>query len=262
MNKPDLNKTQALGLVLIFTAITAWMIPASWLMAWTPETTFMESYRGYDIYYIAEANVYAIDTGGEVGSWNYQGSVQGAKYRIDFWLDGPIFVEVYRDFEVYKLNGVEFYYGEGLNDKTNTYDNLDNLKHFIDVEYYGIEVYHVEYQGESWAIMQLGYFEPVFYGVNGELITPKFSTESEAYQYLYDMLTEDAEETDPPLEEEAGEDPTSEEENPIPPDTGENEGILETVSDKLEEYRILISGITGSLGAGLFIWGTTKKEEE
>jgi len=264
MNNLNLNKSQALGLVLLITALTAWFIPAGWLMAWTPETQFLESYRGFDIYYIDEANVYTVDIGtGEVADWPYFISVRGCKEGIDLWEDGPTFVDDYRGGTIWQMPGYNLYYWESGNEKTNRWDSLESLINFVDIEYFPNLVYTIHYGNRDYEIFQQGYHDPVFWGELLEYLTPEFGTLAEVKDFIRADLEDIPIEYDTPDSTDNGE-PATPPEDPGEPDTGNAnpDETVDTVGEQIQTRKTMIAGVSGSMGLGLMVLGSIKRDEK
>ena len=78
--------------------------------------TYVESYRGYDIYYFpGPGGLHGIDVlgtnpHGEDSSWRF-GTLEAVHGIIDNWVDDPLFVERYLDWEIYREpGGAQRYY--------------------------------------------------------------------------------------------------------------------------------------------------------
>ena len=259
MNLSKFNRTQGLGLTLITVALASFLLPASWVAAYW-DTTFQEEYNGYDIYFIPAPNVYAIDTGGEPTEWTYMSDIQGARNKIDLWNDGPIEVETYRDFTVYQLPGYTIFYAEQGETRSITWDSVENLKEYIDGEYYPTLVYTIHSGDDDYEIFRKGYITPVYWGELDGYKTPEFKDLESAKVFVRNRIEELTPGTDPT--ETAGNDPeTPVQEDPIsgstyPEDTSETVGAL------LLQQRTMISAVFGITGTGCLIYGTGRRDEE
>ncbi len=357
----NLNKKQIIGLILIFTALVAFFVPSAWVSAYW-DTEFIESYRGFDIYYFPNINVYGIDVGGDVMDWTYRTNPEACRKSIDLWMDGPIFVETYRDFTIYRIPGYSLYYGESATETSNKWDNLDNLKHYIDVVFYPYHIYTIHSDLGDFLIYQQGYPDctpvPVYWGELGVYRTLDYATEAKAKEaartYIEihtEQLPEPEPEPIPPAQTglegrwwvnnieitnsdqtiilntttmkfrftptkgsvssvtiswEGGETDSKKLSKelfssnwkttvslpegtytmtlyaegadgdltlslvefsfniPVTPDTGNAnpDETVDTIGDRVQTMKNLVAGVSGSLGLGLFIFGSIKKEEE
>jgi len=97
---------------------------------------YIETYRGSDIYYFKNINTYGIDTGEpDPMDWEFIGSVETAKGKIDNWFEEPEEIEIYRMWKIYRqAAGTRFYWAEQVKtgEKTTLWVNLDDLKRYID----------------------------------------------------------------------------------------------------------------------------------
>ena len=106
------NGTQILGGVLLIAAIFVGFGGLQYVMAYM-DTTPAGEYRGYDLYYLPNINVYGADTGEEVGSWPFASSLDALRGIIDNWLDSPLAVIEYEGYVVYQeAGGAQRYYAE------------------------------------------------------------------------------------------------------------------------------------------------------
>lgn len=242
------NRTQALGLVFLviaaFSATGGW----AWVMAYWDYSPVCE-YRGFDVYYFPNINVYGIDTGGEPQSWRFNSGLQGAKNMIDSWLDAPLFIETYRDWAIYKLAGIGLYYGEYQGTVTLNHVNVTDLETYIDDLYYPTLVYTIHRDGGDYLIYRQG-IDSIQYWVEYEGdILEYFETDDAARAYVYEIV-EEAEET-----QENPEDPAEASDQPA-----DTEGE-ETLGDLLDAQKWVISAISGAMGLGLVILGSTRRED-
>lgn len=130
-----MNKRRMLGAALVvlglFTAFNGWSVLGWTLSYWDHE--FVETYRGYDIYYFVEINVYGIDTGGDPMDWKFYGSLESARAAIDNWLEDPVYVESYRGWDIYREpSGAQRYYAVREGVETSRWPTLEELKAYID----------------------------------------------------------------------------------------------------------------------------------
>jgi len=251
--RPKPNKIQTLGCVFLAAALFTALGGLGWVMAYW-DTQLEETYRGFDIYYFPNIKVWGIDTGGEPQTWPTGSPRQSCRNKIDSWLDEPTLVEQHRDFTVYRLDGYGLYYAEGPSGETTTrWDNVTNLEAYLDAEYYDTLVYTIHRDGDTWEIYRRGYDDPVYWGTSGGESTPEFTSLEGAKQHIYDLLdTDDVDET-----VEADETPDAGDQV-----SGEPEGGGTTVGDLLAANKWVITGVTGFLGAGLVLYGSTREDRE
>ena len=259
MKQPRLNKAQAMGLTLLICAVAAWGIPSTWLSAWTPEVEFQEVYEGYDIYYIPEAGVYAIDVGGPVDEWSYFTDLQGARNKIDLWTLGPLFVEEYRDFTVYQLPGYSLFYATRDEVQTNNWDSVDKIKAYVDAEYYPTLVYTIHCEAGDYLIYREGYSSPLYWGEQVGYKTPEFSKLEDCREFIHGRIEELA-----PTETPTGT-PSDESEVPVQEKPvqggGNSEDTGETVGFVLQQRRNMVAGFLGVTGVGCFVYGIGDRKE-
>ena len=258
MKPSKLNRTQGLGLTLITVALTAFLLPASWVAAYW-DTTYIETYEGYDIYFIPAPNVYAIDTGGEPAEWTYFSDVQGARYKIDLWNEGPIEVETYRDFTLYKLPGYSMYYADNGEIKSHTWDSIEKLKGWVDGEYYPTLVYTIHSGGDDYLIYRIGYENPIYWGELDGYKTPEFKELVEAQEFVRARIEELTPTVD--ITGTAGDSETPTVEDPISGSTNP-EDTNETVGALMLQQRTMVSAVLGITGTGCLVYGTGRREEE
>jgi len=252
MNKPKLDQInlstkQSLGVFFIAVSLFTYMGGLAWVSAyWDHE--LVGTHRGYDIHYFPSINVYGIDIGGEASQWKYNSGYQGAKNMIDSWLDEPEHVETYRDFDIYLISGLQLYYAEGLEETTINYVNSTELKNYIDQAYYPTLVYTIHRDGDTWSIYRQGLeeLETLIYWAEDETgcqSSPEYDELQGARQYVYNIYAISEGDTETPG-------------NSTDPVTGEPIGSEydppgETVGDRLNAQKNLISGITAAIGIGL-----------
>ena len=131
-----MNGRELVGLCLValgaFVLIGGVGIGLSWVLGyWDKE--YVETYRGYDIYFFFNIGVYGFQTGG--GEWRYFDSVESAENAIDDMLDQPIFIETYRGYEIYQSPGTRRYYAVDpeTGEQVSTYwTELEGLKSWLD----------------------------------------------------------------------------------------------------------------------------------
>jgi len=125
------NKRRILGAALIaaavFTALNGW----TWVLSYWDHRK-VETYRGYDIYYFPEINVYGVDNGKAPENWWFYGSVDAAEKGIDSRLDDPVPVESYRGWTVYQEPGYGRYYAVRNGTETAKWRSLDELEAYLD----------------------------------------------------------------------------------------------------------------------------------
>jgi len=254
--KENLNRTQALGLVLLLVSAFTYVGGWAWVTAYL-DHTYVETYQGYDIYYFPNINVYGVDTGGEPNQWRFNSGLTGARNMIDTWLDSPEEVETYRDFTLYRITALDLYYGEGPLGRTANWDNVTHLKAYIDAAYYPTLVYTIHSGGGEWYIYRQGLEEmgDLRYWVeHGETSSTTYDSLKEAKAYAEEWIK--AETSDETPTESPGEAESPTVGNPV------NGVDPDTIGAFLEAQRLLISAVTGSMGAGLFIIGSLRREDE
>jgi len=245
--KIKLNRTQALGLVFLVICMFSYLGGFAWLTSmW--DTELVETYRGYEIHYIPYHEMYGINvTGGPVEGWPFNTKLEGARNMIDSWEDEPIFIENYRDYEIVRqASGLKLYYAvdpvTGERVTANTVD-LQTTRDNVDQTFYGLQVWVINYgPGDVWHIMKLGVGgDAVYYAElkDGDTVSPEFKQN-------HDKI---------PASEEPPEEPTSAEDpNTEVPD-------VTTIGDYLNTQKIMISLVSGVLGVGLVVLGSTRREE-
>lgn len=233
---------QALGAFFIILSVFTYAGGLAYISAYWDNIEYVETYRDYDIHYFPKTNFYGIDTGGEASEWPYNSELQGARNMIDSWLDEAEYVETYRDFEVYKLPSLSVYYGEGLDTKTLECHNLTVLHEYIDDMYYPTRIRTIRRQGDTWKIYRQGRTDTLRYWARNEdtmETSPEYESFDPALQYVYDIydITEgDTEETGNSTQ-------------PSPEPVTEYPG--ETIGDRLNAQKNLVSGISAAIGVGL-----------
>jgi len=146
-----MNRRELLGLSLlalgVFVLIGGVGIGLSWVLGyWDKE--YVETYRGYDIYYFVNIGVYGFQTGEE--DWRYFGSVDAARKAIDDMLDTPIFIETYRGYDIYQSPGTGRYYAVDpeTGEQVSAYwTELEGLKAWLDTQPHPEETLETEVEG-------------------------------------------------------------------------------------------------------------------
>jgi len=282
------NRTQAIGLLFLVISVFSLLGGWAWVSAYW-DADLAESYRGYDIHYFPNIHVYGIDIGGEPENWVHVTNQAAARSKIDLWLDGPITVGGYRDFTIYQLPGHELFYAENGYVDTMIYVEITALESYIDAVYYptrvstmhrGTDEYTIYRQGLEGSPIELTYW------VSLEGITLEyFDSLGDARDYVNarpctteDPATVTPENPDTPPEFE-----------PIPEgDYSLVDNVMDQVMDVIDyvtgagtsaaggsedqrtdtieafmvERQTMITVLTGSLGAGLMVLGSIKRDEE
>jgi len=119
----------ALGVFILFGGLGS---AATWVLGyWDKE--YVETYRGYDIYYFVNIHVYGwMDADGD---WHYHGSVESAEKAIDDYLEEPVYVEAYNGWDIYQTPGSGFYYAvnPSTGEQTTHFTGLEELKEYLDL---------------------------------------------------------------------------------------------------------------------------------
>jgi len=255
---PSVNRTQALGLTLITVALAAFLLPASWVAAYM-DMTYQETYEGFDIYFVPAPKVYAIDVGGESNDWKTASDLQGARNQIDFWNEGPIEVETYRDFTLYQLPGYTLFYAVNGDIQSSRWDSPEKLKGYIDGEYYPTLVYTIN-DPDNYLIYRIGYESSVYWGELDGYKTPEFKNLADAKEFIWARI----EELDPaadPTGTEGEESETPDQKDPISGGTNP-EYTSDTLGALLLQQRTMISAVLGITGTGCLIYGSGQRDEE
>jgi len=287
------NRTQAIGLFFMVISVFSLLGGWAWVSAYW-DTDLAETYRGYDIHYFPNIHIYGIDIGGPSSEWVYLGNQETARNKIDLWVDGPITVGTYRDFTIYQLPGHDLYYGENGLMGTQIYINTTALESYIDTVYYptrictihkGTEGNYDEYkiyrQGLEGSPVELTYWVQLD-GITLEY----FDTKAAARAYVADRadptpeapLIEIPENPDTPADNEAiPEGDYSMVDNLVDQVTdvidyvtgagtsasGSSEDQrTDTIGAFMVERQTMITALTGSLGAGLMVLGSIKRDEK
>jgi len=117
----------AIGVFVLFGGL-------GWASAWVLgyyDREYVETYRGYDIYYFINIGVYGFQL--PDGSWKYYGDVESAERAIDDMLDPPIYVDTHNGWDIYRTSGTGLYYA------VNPYTNETATAYWADLE--GLKVY-------------------------------------------------------------------------------------------------------------------------
>jgi len=248
LDEINVSTKQALGVFFIALSLFTYLGGLAWFSAYW-DNELVETYRDYDIYYFPNINVYGIDVGTEPQDWPFNTGLQGCRNKIDLFVDCPETLETYRDFTIYKLPGYNLYWGENTEDKTNTWDNLTSLKTLIDLEYYPNLIYTIHSDLGDFGIYQQGYFNPVYWGMLDGYQTLEYDQVSDAKQAVRDYIEEKTEEIPAPGDETTGdpiEEPGEEYTGNADPDE-----TVDTIGDRLNAQKNLISGISATIGIGL-----------
>jgi len=94
------------GLVLLVPFVHGLVLNVYW------DHEYVETYRGYDVYFFPTPYVYGIDTGeADASQWNFAASVEACEGLIDNWIDDPVFIEHYGGYDLYREpGGAQRYY--------------------------------------------------------------------------------------------------------------------------------------------------------
>lgn len=130
--KPELNRTQTLGLVLlavsVFTHVGGWQ----WVLAYW-DTSLAEEYRGYEIYYFPNINVYGVKIGQEKPeSWPHGSSLDALRSLIDSWMDPPEYIEQYLGWDIYRQANKGYYYATKGEEETTLWVRVTQLKDYLE----------------------------------------------------------------------------------------------------------------------------------
>ena len=99
---------------------------------------YVETYKGYEIYHFTTIGVYGVIKEGEYqqppqGDWKYYGSVESARKGIDNFVEEPIFIETYGDWDIYQEPGGRYYAVHSeTGEETSRWMTLADLKRYID----------------------------------------------------------------------------------------------------------------------------------
>jgi len=248
---PPVNIKHILGFFLISISLLSSIGAFGWVLGYM-DNSFQETYRDHDIYYFPNPTVYGVDIGGDPSGWPFNSGLQGCKNMIDSWLDEPKHVETYRDFEIYQIQGFMLYYGVNGEAITGKWRQLEDLKEYIDTEYYPTRVKTFTGTQNTWIIYRQG-FNPVRYWAETEgFKSPDFSSQKDAREFVREKL--------------ADEDPNVIDDNPTIPDNQDPlhgdppKGL--SIGDRLDAQREIISGISGIFGLGFIALGEAERRED
>lgn len=258
MNTPELikpNRTQALGLFFMVISLFSYLGGFAWVSAyWDHELE--ETYRGMEIHFFPAPNVYGVKIEGlDLLDWPTTRTRSGARNTIDEMLDDPEHVETYRDFEIYKIPGYGLYYATQGTEKTANFDTLENLRNYIDAEFYPTVVMTIHRNNDDYLIYREN-TEPVKYWVELDgTILEYFTSKQDAKAWVYERVdnqgtveeTEENPETPQDIDQDTGVDPV--------------EAEAETLGEYLDSQKLMISVITGGLGVGCVVLGSIRREE-
>jgi len=262
MRNLDLNRTQTLGLALIVTSLFTYLGGWTWVLAYW-DHTYVETYRGFDIYYFPNIGVYGVDIGGEPEHWRFNSYLEGARNMIDDWLDEPIHVEAYRDWDIYQMPGCGLYYAMGPEGTTPNYAAVEDLKAYIDAVYYPTLVYTYHVGSEEWLVYRQGLEElgTLKYWVEyGEERSLEYHTLEAAKAYAEEWIervTAPASSEEPEVVEEAQAPAEVEAPEQFPEET-----VPGTIGAILTAQKNVIAVSTGVLGVGLVLLGKGEEGED
>jgi len=255
LDQINLSTKKALGVFFIALSLFTYVGGLAWVSAYW-DHSLVETYREHEIHFFASPNVYGVKLEGvEPINWPMARSRTSARDIIDSILDEPELQETYRDFELYMIQGYDLYYGTSSAENTPKFDTIENLKKYIDQAYYPVVVRTKHRDQGDYLIYRSGLESEgnlVYWVVTPDGETSEtFETIAEANTAAETLITE--------YEEQAGSIPdagTDEQNNSITPDTpdqvdSEYDPPGETVGDRLNAQKNLISGITAAIGIGL-----------
>jgi len=245
------NAKHVLGVFLIAISLFSSIGAFGWVLGYL-DNSFQETYRDHDIYYFPNPNVFGVDIGGDPSGWPFNSGLQGCRNMIDSWLDEPEHVETYRGFEIYQIQGFKLYYGVHGEVMTGKWRLLESLKEYIDAEYYPTSVKTFIGDQDTWIIYRQGY-DPVLYWVETEgFMSPVYSSLQEALVFVEEKLAAE----DPNVVDDNPEVP--EDQTPLP--NGLPEG--ESIGDRLDAQREMISMISGMFGLGFIALGEAERRSD
>jgi len=239
-----------LGTCLIALSLFSTIGAFGWVLGYW-DNSLQETYRDHDIYYFPNINVYGVDIGGDSTDWPFNSGLQGCRNMIDSWLDAPQQVETYRDFEIYMIQGFKLYYGVKDATLTSKWAILDNLKEYIDTQFYPTSVKIFTGIQETWTIYRQGY-DPVLYWAETEgLKSPTYTDLEKSIQYVEEKLAAE----NPEIENDQQETPGYQ--DPLP--NGLPDG--KSIGEQLNAKREMISMISGLLGLGFIAIGEAERSD-
>ena len=265
MNQQNNNRRiltkQALGFFLLSLSLFTYFGGLAWISAYWDHTK-VDEYRGYEIYYFPEINVYGIEIQGlDITDWRFDSGLIGCENIIDTWLDDPIYVKDYQDYVIYQQpNDYGLYYavdpetGEQI---TTTWHILDDLQGYIDQAYYPSVVVTRHTALGDYVIYRQGIDDELRYWVESPdgRLSQTFGTFNEASDAVDELILYSEQISGSTLGE--GSETVS---DSIEPDIGSPFGVdyeapdeVDTIGDRLRQRSALISGVFGVLGVGLIV---------
>jgi len=255
----QVSTKQVLGFFLISLTVFTYFGGLAWIGAYWDHAR-VDEYRGYEIYFFPEINVYGIEIQGlDVTDWRFNADIPGCENMIDAWLDDPIHVKDYRDYVIYQQpNDYGLYYavdpetGEQI---TTVWHSSDDLLDYIDqVCYPSVVVTRHRAIGDYIVYRQ---------GIDSELRYWIESPDGDLSQFYgtFDEVSDAVEELIRLDEQFAGSNLSEGSETvsgSIEPDVGAPFGEdyevpddMVTIGGLLKQRSTLISGVFGVLGIGL-----------
>ena len=258
-NLSQISTKQALGYFLLVLTIFSYMGGLAWISAYWDHNQ-IEEYRGYEIYFFPEINVYGIEIQElDITDWSFNTGVSGCRNMIDTWLDDPIHVNDYRDYVIYQQpNDYGFYYAvdpETGDQITTTWNNIDDLLDYIDQVYYPYIVLTKTKIMGDYVIYRQGLNAELKYWVESPDggLSQFYSTFDEASDAADEFIRLDEQVSGSNLDNGSDTDSGS-----IEPDVGhpievgyESPDNMNTIGDRFRQRNILVSSIFGVLGVGL-----------
>jgi hypothetical protein len=246
----QVNTKHILGLFLIAISLLSSIGAFGWVLGYM-DNSFQETYRDHDIYYFPNPNVYGVDISGDPSGWPFNSGLQGCKNMIDSWLDDPKQVETYRDFEIYQIQGFMLYYGVNGEAITGKWRHLEDLKEYIDTEYYPTRVKTFTNDQNTWIIYRQGYNPVQYWAETDGFKSPDFSSLKEARDFVREKIG-----SEPPIiVDENPETPSDQDPLPGNPPKGLS------IGDRLDTQREIISGISGIFGLGFIALGEAERRD-
>ena len=263
MNQQNNNRRiltkQALGFFLLSLSLFTYFGGLAWISAYWDHTK-VDEYRGYEIYYFPEINVYGIEIQGlDITDWRFNTEITGCENIIDTWLDDPIYVKDYQDYVIYQQpNDYGLYYavdpetGEQI---TTTWHILDDLQGYIDQVYYPSVVVTRHTAFGDYIVYRQGIDAELRYWIESPVgdLSQYYGTFDEVSIAVDELIQLDEQMSGSNLGD--GSETVSDN---IEPDVGAPFGEdyevpdgMVTIGDRLRQRRALISGVFGFLGVGL-----------
>ena len=257
-NLSQISTKQALGYFLLVLTIFSYMGGLAWISAYW-DHNLIEEYRGYEIYFFPEINVYGIAiTELDITDWSFNTGMPGCRNMIDTWLDDPIHISDYRDYVIYQQpNDYGFYYavdpetGEQI---TTTWNNLEDLQDYIDQVYYPYVVLTKHRDFGDYVIYRQGQNAELRYWVESPDggLSQLYSTFDDANDAADEIIRLDMQVDGSNLDNGSETDGGT-----IEPSVGSQieDGYevpenIDTIGDRLRQRSILISSVFGVLGVG------------